>query len=308
MALEELGIEHQVIGVSEIDNNAIQIYNKIHGEAENFGDITKIKNLPPCDFLHVSSPCQNFSRGGGTRDGIQGKKSKLLLEFLRLIENYYQRDQLPIYISFENVSRLKTKYVEDYKLLTSTLEKCGYNIYDNLLSAQYFGNPTNRERFYLIGIRKDLDKGNFQMPQNQNLTALRLRDFVIRKEVDKIFYWNYDVIFHPSKDKTESYNTVKKEGWLETPCGRINQSNRVFDVNGFIPSINTTAYFYIRDNGNFRRLTAEELWLISGYSRENYEKIKNDFSDAKIVKAIGNSIPLGPLKAIYFNLFYKGGK
>ena len=45
MVLNNLGIKHEVIGVSEIDKNAINMYNTIHGETNNFGDITKQKVL-----------------------------------------------------------------------------------------------------------------------------------------------------------------------------------------------------------------------------------------------------------------------
>ena len=50
MALKKIGIPYQVIGISEIDTNVTEMYTKIHGKVKNFGDITKIKELPDCNF------------------------------------------------------------------------------------------------------------------------------------------------------------------------------------------------------------------------------------------------------------------
>lgn len=66
MALNKNNIDVEVVGISEIEKSAIEMYNIIHGETKNFGDITKIKSLPYCDFLHFSSPCQSFSRSVNT--------------------------------------------------------------------------------------------------------------------------------------------------------------------------------------------------------------------------------------------------
>ncbi len=40
------GNEIETIGISEIDQRAIKAYNVLHGETHNFGDITKIQQLP----------------------------------------------------------------------------------------------------------------------------------------------------------------------------------------------------------------------------------------------------------------------
>lgn len=43
MALRNLGIEHEVVGISEIDKYAIMAYNATHPETKNFGDICQIE-------------------------------------------------------------------------------------------------------------------------------------------------------------------------------------------------------------------------------------------------------------------------
>ena len=52
-------ISFEVVGISEIDKFAIQSYNSLYGETENFGDITKIDiaSLPDFDFMVFGFPC-----------------------------------------------------------------------------------------------------------------------------------------------------------------------------------------------------------------------------------------------------------
>lgn len=59
MALRNLGVDYEVVGVSEIDKFAHQSYEAIHGETKNFGDISKLqpKDLPDFDLFTYSFPC-----------------------------------------------------------------------------------------------------------------------------------------------------------------------------------------------------------------------------------------------------------
>ena len=60
-ALKNIGIEHEVAAISEIDKYAIKSYEALHGAANNMGDIRNIKNLPPADLWTFSSPCQDYA-------------------------------------------------------------------------------------------------------------------------------------------------------------------------------------------------------------------------------------------------------
>lgn len=59
MALRNLGVDYEVVGVSEIDKFAHQAYEAIHGETPNFGDISKLQaeDLPNFDLFTYSFPC-----------------------------------------------------------------------------------------------------------------------------------------------------------------------------------------------------------------------------------------------------------
>ena len=55
-----------------------------------------------------------------------------------------------------------------------------------MLNAKDYGIPQNRERVFIVSIRKDVDTGTFEFPQGFPL-ELRLKDF-LEDEVDEKFY------------------------------------------------------------------------------------------------------------------------
>lgn len=84
MALRRLGIDFEVVGISEIDKYAIQAYMAVHGDTPNYGDISKIdwSSVPDFDFLTYSFPCTDISTAGqqkGLAEG-SGTRSSLLWE------------------------------------------------------------------------------------------------------------------------------------------------------------------------------------------------------------------------------------
>lgn len=66
-----------------------------------------------------------------------------------------------------------------------SLEQAGYNNYWKVLNAKDYGIPQNRERVFIISIRKDIDKG-YEFPEPFPL-QLRLKD-MLEDEVDEKFY------------------------------------------------------------------------------------------------------------------------
>lgn len=90
---------------------------------------------------------------------------------------------------------MRTVYIADdgkqfedttFKLFTDELEEYGYNVYWKVLNAKNYGIPQNRERVYLLFIKKDLDNGKFEFPEPFD-NGLRLKD-LLEDEVDEKFY------------------------------------------------------------------------------------------------------------------------
>lgn len=59
IALRNLGIDYEVVAISEIDKYAIQAGEAIQGKVLNLGDISKIKveDIPQHDLFTYSFPC-----------------------------------------------------------------------------------------------------------------------------------------------------------------------------------------------------------------------------------------------------------
>lgn len=56
-ALKRLGLDFEIVGISEIDKYAIQSYEAINGSVRNYGNITQIERLDYADLWTYSSPC-----------------------------------------------------------------------------------------------------------------------------------------------------------------------------------------------------------------------------------------------------------
>ena len=60
-ALRNIGVDYEVVGISEIDKRAIKAYELIHGPVKNFGDVSKIDpaTLPDIDLFTYSFPIKD---------------------------------------------------------------------------------------------------------------------------------------------------------------------------------------------------------------------------------------------------------
>ena len=190
-ALDNLDIPYELTGFSEIDKYAVKSYCAIHDveESQNYGDITKIdENALPknIDLITYGFPCQDISLAGKQKgmfneDGSQ-TRSGLFFEALRIIEAKKPRVAIA-----ENVKNLTSKkFAEQFKIVLDSLEEAGYNNYWQVLNAKDYGIPQNRERVFIVSIRKDIDKGSFKFPEGFPL-ELRLKD-MLEARVDKRFY------------------------------------------------------------------------------------------------------------------------
>lgn len=108
-ALENLQIDFEVVGISEIDKYAIQSYQAVHGEVKNYGDIKESKKLDYADLWVYSSPCQDISVAGQQKGFESGTRSSLLFEVGRLLRVAKEENKLPRFLILENVKNLVGK-------------------------------------------------------------------------------------------------------------------------------------------------------------------------------------------------------
>lgn len=209
-ALDNLQIPYELVGYCEIDKYASKSYSAMHGvdESMNLGDITKIdeKALPKnIDLITYGFPCQDISLAGKQKglfneDGTQ-TRSGLFFEALRIIEATQPRVAIA-----ENVKNLTSKkFSEQFKIVLDSLEESGYNNYWKVLNAKDYGIPQNRERVFIVSIRKDIDTGCFQFPEGFPL-RIWLKDLV-EETVDSKYF--LEIPFNQYDDGT--CRTIKSQ-------------------------------------------------------------------------------------------------
>ena len=192
MAFERLGIDYEMVGISEIDKYAIQSYMAIHGDTKNYGDITKIKgeDLPQIDIFTYSFPCQDLSVSGKGKGMQQGTRSGLIFEVLRIMRELKEIDRLPGLLIKENVTALlNKKHIDGLKQIKEELEELGYTNYVDKLNAKNYGVAQNRDRAFMISTLGDYA---YEFPKPIPLEK-RLKDY-LESEVDEKYYISNDQI------------------------------------------------------------------------------------------------------------------
>ena len=210
MALENIGIEHEVVGITEIDKFAIKSYEAIHGEVNNLGDISLIdpNDVPDHDLFTYSFPCQDisiagkqkgFEKGSGTRSGLLWECEKVI------------RAKKPKYLLMENVKNLVSKKFKlGFEEWLTALEELGYTNYYSVLNAKDYGIPQNRERVFCVSILGEHEPYEFPKPIKLDM---RLKD-VLEDEVDEKFYL--------SEEKTEQLIATVPEKYSEKTSVKMN--------------------------------------------------------------------------------------
>ena len=211
-ALKNIGVDYDLVGYSEIDKYASKSYAAVHNvdESMNLGDITKIneKELPKdIDLITYGYPCQDISLAGKQKglfneDGSK-TRSGLFFDALRIIEEIQPRVAIA-----ENVKNLVgKKFKPQFDIILDSLENAGYNNYWQVLNAKDYGIPQNRERVFIVSIRKDIDNG-FEFPKAVPL-QLRLKD-MLDDEVDEKFYLSKEQI-----DRINNSNFMQEKKRLQ---------------------------------------------------------------------------------------------
>ena len=255
----------KLVNFCEFDKYAIKSYCAIHGVNENLNlsDITKVDEtkLKSFNMICGGSPCQDFSVAGkqkgsvwtckdcgheynpltvhwSQRDkcpncgskNIEKTRSSLLVEYLRVI-----RANKSNFGMYENVKNIVGKQFRDstFKLFEDELHEYGYSTYWKVLNAKDFGIPQNRERVYLIFIKKDLDNGKFVFPEGFD-NGIRLKD-VLEDEVDEKYYI--------SDDKVQRFltNLNSNNSLLYDPY-QVKKEGKSREYNEYCPTLTSRDY------------------------------------------------------------------
>ena len=179
---EELGIEFDYVGYSEIDGGAIAAYQVLHnGDTNSYGDVTKInwKNMN-VDFLSWTFPCQSISTAGNNQGFEEGSGTKSSIGF-SIKKVLKEMPHKPRTIFVENVANiLSPKHRATFNEFVNYLRSEGYYVSYKKIDASKVGFPQHRDRVYLLAtFGYDLQ---FDWPKERPLD-FRLRD-VLESNVD----------------------------------------------------------------------------------------------------------------------------
>jgi DNA (cytosine-5)-methyltransferase 1 len=131
----------------EADKYARAIYRK-QFKSITSNDVRTVRgsDVPKINLVCGGPPCQDFSLAG-KRCGLEGERSSLMLEFIRII-----RETKPKHILIENVKgMLSSNDGWDFARIIIELEIIGYELEWQVLNSKNFGVAQHRERVYIIG-------------------------------------------------------------------------------------------------------------------------------------------------------------
>lgn len=233
-ALKNIGVEHEVVGIAEIDKYAIQSYEQLHGKVNNFGDISKIETLPQADLWTYSFPCQDLSVAGSQKGIKEGTRSGLLYEVERLLKS----SEKPKYLLMENVKNLVSKkFMPDFEKWCKVLEDMGYENHWKVLNAKDHRIPQNRERVFMISI---LGGGSYTFPEKQEL-KIRLRD-MLEENIDEKYYLSQKVADRFKFKQSQYDSEIIVAGSTAPDFRTIGQRDIVFSTDGIVGSLMATDY------------------------------------------------------------------
>ena len=335
VALKNLGVEHEIILTAEIDKYARQTYLANHSTKKMINDMTvpDYEGEEWYSDINISGlPCQSFSLAG-KRLGELDARGLLFYDFYRYVKN-----QQPKYFIIENVKGLlsmdKGNVFNNWKALLGQSENGNmflhthedslmYNLHWKVLNTKNFGLPQNRERVFLIGIRKDLPN-DFVFPKEIPL-ELRLKD-LLEEEVDEKYYLSERIIdfyiknsennklkgngfrFNPTdgnvvgKAITTMSGSIMDDNYIKESIklkqiGSIYNSNsvggRIYDSNNISCTLTSqgggvgakTGLYKMEDH-RIRKLTVLECFRLQGFPDDFVKLVSN----SQLYKQAGNSI------------------
>ncbi len=335
MALVEEGIPHEIVGTSEIDKYAIRSYEAIYGDDPNLGDITALASLPGSDILTYTFPCTDLSVANSKRTGMArgaNKRSSLLWEVQRLLEQSAADGTLPEWLIMENVPAvLSKKNRPQFNEWLAFLESLGYTSEYAKLNAKDFGTAQNRNRLFMLshlgsycpplpvgsGPRHVLnDVLESDVPEKYYLSKARLEGLERSNSKEKASGNGFrfkpvdrDGIAHTVTTRAGSRKT---DNFVYDRCHQVgtldikgyDSAKRVYGTDGLSPTCITGSGGNVlpkitEDGMRVRKLTPRETWRLQGFPDWAFDRARESgMSDRQLYHQSGNSIAVPVMGAI----------
>ena len=290
-ALKNLGIEHTNEFMIEIDKNARKTYLANFTPKQTYADITKInyQAMNDIDIFFFGSPCQSFSMQG-KRGGLEDTRGTLVYNGLQIIQA-----KQPQYFVYENVKgMLSHDKGNTFKVIKEAFDELNYSISYKVLNAKHYGSPQNRERLFIVGIRKGINQ-TFEFPKP--LSYVPCVNDIIQEGED---YSNLLLSTKNIVKKTPNPKTDIKI-LAEFSNLRYASDKRICSTEGISPCLTkggSKTRFFDTKHKLYRRLSEKELSRIQGFGDEYLFPVAN----THIKNQLGNSITIPVMKALLTNL------
>lgn len=343
MALKNIGINFEVVGISEVDRYAILGYDAIHNEQTKVETKTKEEMLQE---FYEKNIAYNFSTG----------KSEMPrnIEDIKHLYNAHIRSK-----NYGDITKIDENTLPDFDLFTYSYpcknisiagkqaglvkgsgtqsallweceriircKKPKYLLMENvknLVSKSHIGEfekwiKTLSEIGY-SSYYKVLNGKDYKVPQNRERVIMisildTKEDYIFPNKIDlniKLSDILCDISF---EDKLFKFSYDKGYNKL------VRHKNKVISREMGIPDISSTIHagywkfggrdqFYIRfDNNKIRALSPLECWRLMGFSDEDFYKAKDigKLSNTKLYERAGRGIVVPMLEEVFKNLFKK---
>ncbi len=164
----EMAGGYETIAFCEIDKYAQRVLRKNWPDVPIFDDVTKLRgsDVGAVDVITGGFPCQDVSAAGKQLGTIDGERSSLFKEILRIASEVGEiRGQLP-WLLMENVGNLiRGGDGLWFASVLHGLAEVGYDAEWHILPASYIGACHRRERVWIIAYPgKTSDARNIKKP------------------------------------------------------------------------------------------------------------------------------------------------
>lgn len=176
IALQKAGIKVNQYFASEIKPHAIKITQHNFPNTIQLGSVLDVKasDLPKIDLLIGGSPCQDFSSANKEKLGLQGEKSGLFYEYLRLL-----KECEPKYFLLENVAMDDYSYAAISEMLGTYPTNINSELVSGQLRQRSYWTNIGPESFDLFGNRYSM------IPQPRN-KKIKFQDLLENGYTDRL--------------------------------------------------------------------------------------------------------------------------
>lgn len=304
LALQNLG--GKCVFSSEIDKAVKFTYERNYGEYP-FGDIKDFTGahvsdadlndlIPNHNVLAAGFPCQPFSLAGvsarlslGQNHGfLDNTKGTLFFDIARIVS--IKRPEVVFLENVKNFSRHDNG--NTYRTVYNTMNELGYELFSKIVNSETLV-PQSRQRFYMVGIRRDiLNNREFVFPDIDG-ESLKLKDF-LEKDVSDI-YTISDKLWNGHINRTK--RNIERGTGFTAHLADLNKPSKTlvarYGKDGkecLIP----------QEGKNPRKLTPRECARLQGYP----ENFILPVSRAASYHQFGNSVSVPVIQAIAENFIH----